>query len=155
MRRTLGFTIPNLNTHLGQRHQCTNHDWRSKPCYRPVWKRQSSQGARASIPVVVASGDSEVRARLNALVNSIIQRLGHSTAQRCASNGTFVPHLPGGSLLSSPQNTANDISHVSLPFEPKTLMVMRLAASATLRLHELMVPAQWAPWPLQSSSTRF
>ena len=42
---------------------------------------------------------------------------------------------------------------VSLPFEPKTLTVMRLAASVTLCLRELMVLAQWVPWLLQSVST--
>jgi hypothetical protein len=63
-----------------------------------------------------------VRARLNDLVNRIIQSSGHTATQIHVSDGTLVPCVPGGGeldignselggLLGDPQNTANGISH--------------------------------------------
>jgi len=82
-----------------------------------------SGGVRAGIPVVVTGSNGEVHARGDGTVDSVVQSLGLTTTQRHVSDGTLVPRLPGGGILSlgsgelvgglfsSPQNTTDHISH--------------------------------------------
>ena len=78
---------------------------------------------RASIPVVVTSSNSKVHARLDSPVDSIIQSERFSATQRHIGDGTLVPRLSCGSVLgfssgkfigclvSSPEDTTDNISH--------------------------------------------
>lgn len=84
---------------------------------------RSGGRVRTGVPVVVTGSDSEVHARFNGPVDSIVQSHRLATTQRHVGDRTLVLCLSGGSVLSlgsselvssllcSPQNTANDISH--------------------------------------------
>ena len=60
----------------------------------------SCRGVRASIPVVVPSGDSEVHARVDGPVDRVVQCLRHTPTQRHVGDRTLVLRLPGGSVFS-------------------------------------------------------
>ena len=82
-----------------------------------------SGGVGAGIPVVVTGSDSEVHARLDGPIDSIVQSHGLTATQRHVGDGTLVLCFSGGSVLSlgsgeltggllgGPQNTTNNISH--------------------------------------------
>ena len=82
-----------------------------------------SGGVGTGIPVVVTGSDGEVHARLDGLVDGVVQSQGLSTTQRHVGDGTLMPSLSGSSVLSlcsgelvsglfsSPQNATNDVSH--------------------------------------------
>ena len=73
--------------------------------------------------VVVVGSNSEVHARLDGLVDGIVQSLRLATTQRHVGDGSLVSCRSSrsvlglgsselfSSLVSSPQNTANDVSH--------------------------------------------
>ena len=74
-----------------------------------------------------------MHARLNGLVDGVVQSQGHSTTQRHVGDGTLVPGLSGSSILglgscelvcgvfSSPQNATNDVSHGTTPVGTQNL----------------------------------
>ena len=79
--------------------------------------------AIAGVLVVVVGSNSEVHARLDGLFDGIVQSLRLATTQRHVGDRSLVPCRSSrsvlglgsselfSSLVSSPQNTANDISH--------------------------------------------